>query len=248
MTRIRLPLLAASLLLLLAACGKTPDAGSDPASESGSGPQTALGRTVSRAIEEARRELETENIRLDTDVDIRIGSARIGSRGHSDLPRAEIAPDGSLLIEGEALPLDAEQQALSLRYRQSLVAIAEAGMQIGVEGADFGMRAAGDALKGLFSGNMDQVEKKIEEEARRFEKEAARICTLLPALLASQDALSASVPEFGPYARMTRKDIEDCDDDTRIADSVDGAGETDVPAALDPAAEADAAAGNEAGR
>ena len=36
------------------------------------------------------------------------------------------------------------------------------------------------------------------------------LCTRLPPLLATQNQLAASLPEFKPYASMTQTDIDDC--------------------------------------
>ena len=37
-----------------------------------------------------------------------------------------------------------------------------------------------------------------------------KLCKQLPGMLASQQALAASLPAFKPYARMTQADIDDC--------------------------------------
>ena len=117
--------------------------------------------------------------------------------------------------------------------------LAEAGMDIGVQGADLGMKAAGDAIASIFRGDTDGVEKRIEAEAQRLEASALRLCDSLPALLAAQQALAAAVPEFAPYATMDAGDIDDCRDDHTPSDPPDGDTAT---AAINAAAEADAAA------
>ena len=40
--------------------------------------------------------------------------------------------------------------------------------------------------------------------------QAIEICVQLPALLETQQQLSASLPEFAPYANMDQSDIDDC--------------------------------------
>jgi hypothetical protein len=37
-----------------------------------------------------------------------------------------------------------------------------------------------------------------------------QICTQLPAMLATQQRLAASLPAFKPFANMTQEDIDDC--------------------------------------
>lgn len=187
---------------LLGACQKasaptptpTPTAGTEEA------PTTALGKVVDEATQEARAKLASEPISV--------------SNNNESLPKAEIAPNGDLLIEGKALPVDDAQRALLLEHRKNLVAIAEAGMAIGVRGADLGMKAAGEALKGIFSGNTDEIEQRIEAEAEKIKADAAVLCNRLPAMLDSQDKLAAALPEFKPYATMTAEDIDECREET----------------------------------
>lgn len=225
-------------LPLLAACqrdaappaspGAQADAATDPS------PKTALGRTVARAMDEARKELREGNLSLNGDYDVRINGKRV-SRKTSDLPAAEITPDGDLIVSGRTIAMDDATRGLARDYRTHIIAIAEAGMDLGVQGADLGMKAARDAIGSLFRGDTEDMEKRIEAEAKRLEASAMQLCDRLPALLATQQALAAAVPEFVPYARMDASDIDDCGND---GDSDDDAGD----AAMNAAAEADAAA------
>src|SRR3546814_1162919 len=78
---------------LLAACNR--DAATPAAEPDGTGPSTALGRTVDSAMREARKKIATENISVGGDADIHIGGAEINSRRPVDaegnpLPEAEI--------------------------------------------------------------------------------------------------------------------------------------------------------------
>jgi hypothetical protein len=204
----RLPrslVLAAMLacLPLLAGCGRK-----DQDAAAGTAPPSALGNLVKRATDEAREKLATENISLSHD--------RRNNR--TSLPKAEITPQGDLLIAGETVEIDEQQRALLLQHRAHLVAIAEAGIAVGVQGADLGMKAASMAIKSVFSGNTEQLERDIEAEAGKIEAEAMKICDLLPALMASQQALAAALPPLAPYATMTRKDIDDCRSDASDGD------------------------------
>jgi hypothetical protein len=145
-------LVLASLLAclpLLAACGKKDDADVSTART------TALGSIVKRATDEAREKLATENISL----------SRNWKNGRTDLAKAEITPQGDLLIAGETIAIDEAQRALLLEHRAHLIAIAEAGIAVGVQGADLGAKAASMAIKGVFSGNTEQLEREIEAEA-----------------------------------------------------------------------------------
>jgi len=199
-------------LPLFAACQR--DAAPPPASSEQSAdtaPQTALGRTVAKALDEARKQLREGDLDLNGDYDVRINGTRLMRKG-SDLPPAHITRDGQLVVSGAEVRMDDDARAMARDYRDSVIAVAEAGMDIGVQGADLGMKAAGDAIGSLFRGDTDQVEKRIEAEAKRLEASALQLCDRLPALLSAQQSLATAVPEFAPYARMEASDIDDCRD------------------------------------
>src|SRR3546814_8081423 len=114
---------------------------------------TALGKVA----EKVRTKLEHENITLSS----------------SDAEaKAEITPQGDLLIDGKKVATDEAQRALLLEYRAGIIAVAAAGTDIGMKGADFGLRPAGKALRGVFSGNSDEIEAEIEADARELDRSA----------------------------------------------------------------------------
>jgi hypothetical protein len=209
-------LLAAVVATLLAACNQSPPPTAPPAATAthpaDTAPQTVLGKSVAAALRKAREELETSNIDLDKGVDVRTGTNghhfRIGHATNGS--NAQITPKGDLLIDGKAVPVTPAQRALVLEYRRGILDIAEAGMNIGVKGADLAGKAVLETFSGLMHGNPDQAGKRIEAEGRRLETDAKQICGRLPALLDSQQRLAASLPAFEPYATMTQDDIEDC--------------------------------------
>lgn len=235
-------------LLPLAACGRNdppPPAGADAAPVA----DTALGRKIQAAMTKASEKLATENISVGGH---QVNGVRIGGQdGDTHLPRAEITPQGDLLVDGKAVPVDAAQRKLLLEHRAHLIGIAQAGIAIGMQGADLGVKAATGALKSVFSGGSDDFEKQMEAEGQRIEAEANKLCARMPALLASQNALAAALPAFAPYATMDQSDIDECGKDgdfsfgdgnsTAQADT-GSAGEEDAAPAMDAAAEADAAA------
>ena len=236
--------LGALLLVGLSACGQkpAPATSNDAAATAGdaAAATTRLGQKVREATEKAREKMATSNISV--------------SEGASTLPKAEITPQGDLLIGGKQVTINEQQRALLLQHRANVTAIALAGMEIGVQGADLGMRAAGEAIKGIFNGNTGEIEKKIEAEAEKMKLSAAKLCEKLPALQESQQALAAAIPEFKPYANMKQADVDGCLEDTSPVASYDAG--KDVGAAIarvvkpaseqaseeDAAARADAAA------
>lgn len=247
--------LALAVVSLSSGCGRTSAPPTDPASTDA--PRTALGRTVNRAIAEAREELATQNIRIDDGI--RIGTAKARRRPSDPaLPKAEISPQGDLLIEGSAVNITPAQRALLLQYRMHVVAIAEAGMALGVKGADLAGQAIGEAFRGVFSGNTKGFEQRVEAEAEQLEADARQLCGHLQPLHDTQQRLAASLPEFMPYATLKQADVDACMDHNResrdatraeirndIRSGIRSAIQAAVPAVNadpDPAQEADAAA------
>lgn len=186
-------------LALLAGCNRNePPAAQAP----GHGADPAPGRALGKVAEKVRTKLENENISL--------------SSGNADA-KAEITPQGDLLIAGKKVQTDEAQRALLLEYRAGIIAVAAAGTDIGMKGADFGLRTAGKALRSVLSGNSDQIEAEIEADAREFEAQARKICEHLAPMLETQQQLVEKLPEFKPYATMDQSDIDDCLDDTQGA-------------------------------
>lgn len=215
--------LALALLLPLAACSQAPD--SQPAStgqttpagkEGETAPRSLIAKGIDKAMQEAKRDLATKNIELD--------HVHFGDDDSDKRPKAEITPQGDLLIAGKKVDATPAQRALLLDYRQQIVDIASAGMDIGTQGADLGMQAAKTAMLGAFSGKSDkQIEAAIKPQTDKIEAAAHQLCQQhMPALLASQQKLAAAMPAFQPYATMEQKDIDDCAKDMTDQDGKHG--------------------------
>lgn len=208
-------ILALALLasISLSACSQpasTP--GSTPAAQAGQPANRGIiGEQVDRAMAEARRELRENSLSLNSGVHINVNGHEAGRPGNN-LPRAEITPQGDLLIDGRPVTITDAQRRQLLSYRNQIIGIAEAGMDIGSKGVDI----AGTALQGvgaaIFGGDKGQkeYEARMEAEGKKIEAQAKLLCARLPPLLATQNALAASLPEFKPYASMTQTDIDDC--------------------------------------
>lgn len=209
-----LAVLIAGCLPLLVACSNEPK--QQPTAKvperATKEPKSALGNIVKNATDKARSKIATSNISISDGLNINVNGREIGRR--NGLPKAEITPQGDLLLKGRPVAVTAAQRALLLQYRQHLIAVIGAGMDIGVQGADLGMRAAGEAFKGIFSGNADEAGHRIEAEAKKIEASADRLCDLLPPLLATQEQIAATLPEFRPYATTDRGEIDDCHSQT----------------------------------
>jgi hypothetical protein len=164
-------------------------------------------------LAQARKELQTGNLQLD-------GSLRFAGHheGKSDsLPQAEITPQGDLLIGGKAQRIDAGQRRQLLAYRQQVVGIALSGIEVGQRGAEAALEAVDGSWVGLlFNAMTGRLERRIERVVKEQVQPAVlAICTQLPAVMASQQRLASSLPEFRPYANLEPRDIEDCEDEVR---------------------------------
>lgn len=219
--------LALVLLLPLAACSQAPDSQpastgpTTPASKNGeTAPRSLLARGIDKAMQEAKKDLVTKNIELDH---VHFGNDN-SNDDNDKRPKAEITPQGDLLIAGKKVDATPAQRALLLDYRQQIVGIASAGMDIGTQGADLGMQAAKTAMMGAFSGKSDkQIEAAIKPQTDKIEAAARQLCQQrMPALLASQQELAAAMPQFQPYATMEQKDIDDCAKDMTDEDGKHG--------------------------
>ncbi len=163
---------------------------------------------ASQEMDKAREEIATARDRLARE------NISLNRNEKQHLPKAEITPAGELLIEGKAVATTPEQKALVLAYRGELLGVVGDGMAIGMEGARVGIDAAASALKGVLAGqDGDEIGKQVGEQAKaKIQPMVAQLCTRLPGLLSAQQALSAALPEFAPYATMDQADVDDCGD------------------------------------
>lgn len=206
--------LAIALLLPLAGCSGSGQSGSGTAAQTAKevDSQTSpsmISAEIHKGMEQARRELATKDIDIDH---IHVGH---GQHDNDSLPHAAITPQGELVIAGKQVAATPEQHTLLLDYRQQVLGIAEAGMDIGEHGANLGTQAAKEAIWGALTGKSDkEIEASIKPQTEQIRVAAMKLCQRMPDLLASQQKLAAVMPEFRPYATMTQKDINDCDKDT----------------------------------
>ncbi|OOG46945.1 hypothetical protein [Rhodanobacter sp. C01] len=215
-------ILATALLLPLTACSQSgqdnnqPRAASDMAQAAKEVQEqtssSVIAAEVRKGIEQAKQELVTK--------DIDVGSVHINGKGwhgrddNSELPKAVITPQGELVIAGKPVQATPEQHTMLVDYRQHIIGIAEAGMDIGASGADIGVTAAKQAIWGALSGKSDkEIEASIKPQTDKIEAAAAKLCQRLPDLLSTQQKLAAAMPEFRPYATMQQKDVDDCGKD-----------------------------------
>lgn len=192
--KIRLLLPALLLCVPLAACSNSDSNRTATPAGKPTVDADSIGRKVQDATDKARAELAQGNIKV--------------SNNQSE--KAEITPQGDLLINDKAIAIDAKQRALLLDYRKQVEKLAGAGMDIGVAGASLGVKAAGEALRGVFSGDTQGIEERVNAESAKMEASAKQLCEMLPVMMAKQQELAAALPAFKPYATMDQGDIDDC--------------------------------------
>ncbi|CAN7288872.1 hypothetical protein LJR143_001275 [Pseudoxanthomonas sp. LjRoot143] len=164
----------------------------------------------------ARRKLETGNLTLGDNLHF----GKSGKRGSNDdhpLPKAEITPRGDFLIEGKPVAIDSTQRLELLRYRGQVIEIAKAGIDIGERSAQVALDAVDRGVFSLLVGAMTgSLERRVEKTVRETVEPGVRqICRSLPALWDTQQRLSASLPQFRPYATLDVDDAENCEKDVR---------------------------------
>lgn len=190
---IRTPL-AFALLLALAgtACTEVADGARQTAAEATQAAADATakaaseGGVMSEAFAEAREKMQTQNLPLGA-VD--------------GLPKAELTPQGDLLVDGVAVPMTPVQRDAALAFRGEMLAIGEAGMVMGEKGAAIASDALALAATGLFGGDTREGEARIEAKGKAMEADAMKLCERVAGLEAAQTRLADLLPAFAPYAK-----------------------------------------------
>lgn len=173
-------------------------------------------KEVRSELAKARAELETGNLEVGNGFHFGKDGKRKASQD-KDLPKAEISPQGDFLIDGKAVVVNAAQRQQLLGYRGLVIDIAKDGIDAGESAAMAALEITDTSLFGLIWGGMTgSLERRVERTVKEHvEPMVRRICKRLPDVLASQQQLSASLPQFRPYATLERDDVDDCEKDIR---------------------------------
>lgn len=173
-------------------------------------------KEVRTELAKARTELETQNLEVGNGFHFGKDGKRKAAQD-KDLPKAEISPQGDFLIDGKAVAVNAAQRRQLLGYRGLVIDIAKDGIDAGESAAMAALEITDTSLFGLIWGGMTgSLERRVERTVKEHvEPMVRRICQRLPDVLASQQQLSASLPQFRPYATLERDDVDDCEKDIR---------------------------------
>lgn len=205
----------ASTAAALAACG-SGNAPASPASSTASASSTPslIASVVDHALDRAETKLRTRNITISGNDGIVVLSdtdTTSDDNRASRMPKAQITPQGDLLISDKPVAITPAQRAMLLDYRQQLIEIGAQGIAIGKQGAALGMNAASEAIAGVFSGKPEQeIRRHVEAKASGIREAAAKLCDRMPVLMESQQKLAAALPVFKPYATLTPVKIDQC--------------------------------------
>jgi hypothetical protein len=193
----RLSLATAVLLACtsLTACNRDAPSAEDVATEVATEVASDIVDDVTREI---REEIATDTFDLN---------------GHDGSPAAQLTPEGDLLIDGKAVPMDAAQRQAALAYRAEISRVAEAGARLGLQGADLAKDALAQSAASLFDDKPGTIEERLQPAADKMKAEARALCETMPRLMAAQDAFAKAVPEFAPYADVDQVDIDECGED-----------------------------------
>ena len=188
-----------------------------------SGERSEIGRELDKARIELRTELAQERAKLETE-NLSLGdSIQFGKRDGkaadkaTERPKGEITPAGDLLIDGQAVAIDAAQRRLLLDYRAQVIGVARAGLEAGEKAALVALDATDMSMFGLIVGGLTgSLERRIENTVKKeLQPAIVQICRRLPQLHAAQQSLAASIPAFRPYATLRREDVADCERDVQ---------------------------------
>lgn len=212
MNKIKTPLFAVLLCLPLAAqaAPQTESVNAEILREMASGRAE-----LSAEMAKARAELGRENLSLGDSLSF--GKRSRADRADRNLPPAQITPAGDLLIDGKAVQITARQRQMVLDYRGKVLDLANAGIDAGEKAAMAALEATDVSLFSLIVGGLTgSLERRVEKTVKQhIEPMVAQICRRLPDVLASQQALAASVPQFRPYADLEQEDVDGCASELR---------------------------------
>jgi len=138
-----------------------------------------------------------------------LNSTQVAVHRHGG-PDAIVSKNGQLSIAGAVVSLDSTQTALVMRYFENVMTLRDDGFATGMAGASTAMTAISSVVRGLASGEPDNIGKDVEAKAAQVEAKAMKVCGDLHELATTQNALSASLPAFRPYALIGEKDVDEC--------------------------------------
>ena len=128
----------------------------------------------------------------------------------SDGPVAEISSLGELRIGGRLVAVEAGDRLLLAQYNAEVHGLVHRAVEIGIQGAGIGLRAVGEALAALVTGDHDPSSR-IEAKAATLKRDARDLCKDVNKLRRLQDRIAGDVEEFRPYALIDHDRSAHCE-------------------------------------
>jgi hypothetical protein len=113
---------------------------------------------------------------------------------------AEIGADGVLAIDGKPVAVTDAQRATLLRYHATAMQFIDHAKETGVAGAEVGVAAATEVVKGLASGDTSKIGERIEAKVGPVKAAAGKLCEDLATIAELQTALSTDLAAFKPFS------------------------------------------------
>lgn len=127
-------------------------------------------------------------------------------------PKATIATDGMLAIDGKAVSVTPAERSLLVRYNQSVHSVHDTGLAMGKAGVE----TAAKAVKDKISSTPNQADKTAEAGAGELKKLSLDICKAEATIKDAQDQLAVQLAAFKPYASIvSASDVTDCENDAK---------------------------------
>jgi hypothetical protein len=127
-----------------------------------------------------------------------------------DGPDAVVSATGELSIAGKNLPVNQAQKDLVIHYFAAAWALRNDSFATGIAGASTAITAISSVITGLANGEPDKIGQDVEAKAAQVEAQAQKVCSDLHELVAVQNGLAESLPEFKPYALIDAKSVDEC--------------------------------------
>jgi hypothetical protein len=128
---------------------------------------------------------------------------------------AEVAGDGTLTIDGKPVQVTDAQRSTLVRYHTTAMQFIDHAKETGVAGAQVGVTAATEVVKGLSSGDTSKIGERIKAQVGPVKAAAGKLCADLATISELQTALSADLAAFKPFTVVgenepgkCRKDLE----------------------------------------
>jgi hypothetical protein len=134
-----------------------------------------------------------------------------------DGSQARISSTGQLTIGGQDIVVSDPQRAQLVAYFNAASGVKRHAVATGVAGAQVGVTAASEVVSGLAKGDMSGLKAKVESQAGEVKRQALKLCDDFTAVRAAQDALTAELAAFKPYAVVSERDTADCAKDLHTA-------------------------------